>query len=251
MLYAPRMDTELLREFRVWSGVDSRLPTIAEAKMPTGLRGLNKPVFRGSMSPSTWHLSKDGRVFYVTKTQKNGSAAGILYGHNGKKLAKTQVRPEEMGQWKETPIAQVVAAFDQNIVDAIKDYAGDATESRAFKPSWRNAYESEDVTPDFAKAHAATSPEAMSAIFDKLKPGQTVWMAFAAVMSTGDKSFKPYTVGRRSFSKKYNYTTVSLLRSGQKSAGGMMKIALTRRGDGQVLVALGDMGATLLGLYVP
>jgi len=124
-----RMDKELLREFRVFSGVTSRLPTITEARLPKSLHGFNKPVFRGSMPPGTWHLSKDGRVFYVTKTQKNGSAAGILFGHNGNKFAKTQVRPEEMGQWQAAPESKVVDAYNQNIVDGIKDYAGAAAES--------------------------------------------------------------------------------------------------------------------------
>jgi len=101
-----------------------------------------------------------------------------------------------------------------------------------------------------AKAHAVTSPEGLSKLFDRLKSKQVVWMAYSAVMGRGSKEYRPYTVGRRSHSKKYNVTSVRLMPGkGAKPSRGM-KISLMRRSDGGVRVALGDMGATLVGIYV-
>lgn len=117
----------------------------------------------------------------------------------------------------------------------------------AGRSDWRNLNEDEQA---HAKAHAVTSTEGLSKVFDQLKSKQTVWMAYSAVMSRAGKEYRPYTVGRRSHSKKYNVTSITLMPGkGTKKYRGM-KFALRRRGEGHVSVALGDMGATLIGLYV-
>ena len=112
---------------------------------------------------------------------------------------------------------------------------------------------SEEVDADYAQAHAATTPEALSALFDKLKPKQTVWMSWTNYGSgSGDtRTFSPYTVNRRSFSKKYNVSSVSLLRPGQKSANSLVKLTLMKRSDGDVSLAIGDMATKLHGIYLP
>ena len=110
--------------------------------------------------------------------------------------------------------------------------------------------EAVEVDAAYAKAHAVTNPDQYERVFDSLKSKQTVWVSYSAVMSMASKEFRPYTVGRRSHSKKYNVSSITLLRPGQKSAGRVFQIKLMRRGSGKVGIALGDMGASLLGLYV-
>lgn len=107
-----------------------------------------------------------------------------------------------------------------------------------------------EVDAAHAKAHAVTSPEELSKLFDRLKSKQTVWMAYSAVMSTASKDYRKYTIGRRSHSKKYNRSAITMLPFGQKKVGRFSKITLSRRGEGTVGVALGDMAASLIGLYV-
>lgn len=108
---------------------------------------------------------------------------------------------------------------------------------------------SEEVDADYAKAHAATTPEELVRVFERLKSKQKVWMSYGAVMSMAGKAYRPYVVGRRSRSKKYDVTSITMLTAGEKP-GRYMKIKLRRHGEGSVGVALGDMGASLLGLYV-
>lgn len=114
----------------------------------------------------------------------------------------------------------------------------------------RPGHVTEEVDAAHAKAHAATTPEQYTRIFDSLKSKQTVWVSYSAVMSTASKDFRPYTVGRRSHSKKYNVTSITLLPPGVKKPGRMMKTTLMKRANGNVSLALGDMGTSLLGLYV-
>jgi hypothetical protein len=107
----------------------------------------------------------------------------------------------------------------------------------------------EEVDAEFAKAHAVTAPEQLVHVFDKLKSNQTIWVAYSAVMSTASKAYRPYVVGRRSHSKKYNVSSITITPPGTKP-GRMMKVTLRKRGD-RVSLALGDMGASLIGIYVP
>ena len=106
-----------------------------------------------------------------------------------------------------------------------------------------------EVDAAHAKAHAVTKREEYARVFDQLKSKQTLWVSYSAVMGTASKAFRPYTVGRRSHSKKYNVTSITLLPPGVKKQGRFMKTQLRKRGE-QVSIALGDMGAQLLGLYL-
>lgn len=110
-----------------------------------------------------------------------------------------------------------------------------------------------EVDAEFARAHAVTDREKYAEVFDRLKSKQTVWVSYGAVMGTASKEFRPYTVGRRSHSKKYNVTSITLLPPGQTKASkfrNFNRISLMKYKDGQVSIALGDMGASLLGMYL-
>ena len=106
-----------------------------------------------------------------------------------------------------------------------------------------------DPDAEKAKSRAVTNPDGFDAIFSKLKSKQTLWLAYSAVMGTASKAYKPYTVGRRSRSKKYNVVAVTISERGQKP-GRYMKMRLMKRGDGAVGLALGDMAASIIGMYL-
>lgn len=108
----------------------------------------------------------------------------------------------------------------------------------------------EEVDAEYAQAHATKDPDHYTKIFDKLKPKQTIWLSYSAVMGSQDKGYRPYTVGRRTTSKKYKVQSVSLLRSGQKSASSLVKLTLMKRSNGSVQLAIGDMAANIHGMYL-
>lgn len=110
-----------------------------------------------------------------------------------------------------------------------------------------------EVSQSEAQAGAAKTQPELRKIFDRLKPKQVIWVSYKAIMgSIGHQRWQPMTVGRRGRSKKYNTTTVTLLHQGQTKPGPSgMQTKLMRRGDGDVSIALGDMGAELKGIYVP
>ena len=108
-----------------------------------------------------------------------------------------------------------------------------------------------EVDAAYAKTHAVTDQAGFQRIFDSLKSKQVVWLSFSAVMSTASKDFRPFTVGRRSHSKKYNVTSLTMLHAGQaKPTHRGFQTKLMKRGNGNVSIALGDMGASLLGMFV-
>jgi hypothetical protein len=108
-------------------------------------------------------------------------------------------------------------------------------------------------------ASMATKPERMPRaqlveVFDRLKPGQSVRAYVVAVMSSGPPGWIDLKVGRRSTSKKYNYTRIALLRPGQTKANKFADLSLyKRKGRGKpetVTMAWGDMGVDLVALEI-
>ena len=99
---------------------------------------------------------------------------------------------------------------------------------------------------------AKHASEDFGRVFDRLKSGQTVQVAVKSVMgrsSLFDGSFHEFKVGRRSHSKKYGVTSLAIHPVGEsKPRGRGAQIKLMKRSNGNVSVAIGNMGATLKGL---
>jgi hypothetical protein len=105
------------------------------------------------------------------------------------------------------------------------------------------------VTADYAATHAVTNRAGWAKIFDSLKPGQTLWLSFHSAMAE-TRGYVPFRVGRRGHSKKYNVSSITLLKPGQKkSFGPGVQTKLYKRGK-DVSFALGDMATDLRGMYV-
>tara|TARA_B100000745_G_scaffold300393_3_gene254197 strand:+ start:874 stop:1320 length:447 start_codon:yes stop_codon:yes gene_type:complete len=96
---------------------------------------------------------------------------------------------------------------------------------------------------------AAPSKDKLNEIFDKLKKGMKVEVAWKGGMS----SSKPHerVVGRKSHSKKYNITSYTLERADGQKSSRMSKVKLMKRhSSGNVSLALGDMGVTIEHLEI-
>lgn len=107
-----------------------------------------------------------------------------------------------------------------------------------------------EVDSDYAAAHAVKDPAGWMKLFDSLKPGQTLWVDYRSVMGKSSPGYVPFKVGRKSNSKKYNYSAVTLLAPGQGKTmerGWQPKLYKQR---GKIDFALGDMGTILKGLYL-
>jgi hypothetical protein len=111
--------------------------------------------------------------------------------------------------------------------------------------------EAAGVDADYAKQHAVTSNDEIIKIFDRLKSKDTLWMSFTGVMSMRTDEFQEFRVGRKSQSKKYGSTTISLMRPGQTKADPVhRRLALVKR-KGVVMLVFGDMWMHLRGIYKP
>jgi hypothetical protein len=107
-----------------------------------------------------------------------------------------------------------------------------------------------DIDQKKIAAGAAKTPEQINRIFDKLKPRQTVWLLFDSGIARG-REYIQFTVGRRSRSKKYNRTRITMLHKGQKKpAPTGMQPNLHKQGDRNAGFALGDLATVLRGIYV-
>jgi len=109
----------------------------------------------------------------------------------------------------------------------------------------------EEVDAATAEAKAEKTDAGFTRIFDSLKPKQVIWMSWTAVMGTQAKGYKKYTVGRKSVSKKYGVTSITILRDGETKARALTKLTLMKRSNGGVSLAVGDMATNLHGIYVP
>ena len=102
----------------------------------------------------------------------------------------------------------------------------------------------------------ASNQASWVAIFDSLRPGRKVQIAMTGVMTMDkvtDGKFHEWIVNRRSFSKKYNTETISLLHQDGSKPSKYNAYALRKRtdrmtGEGRVSASVGDMGLFLKGL---
>jgi hypothetical protein len=117
----------------------------------------------------------------------------------------------------------------------------------------------EEVDADYARQHAATNPEGFDRIFSQLKPKQTVWMAYEGygMGSSSEGKYVPFTVGRRSVSKKFGVVSIGLNRRSDPDkkdpfgrSSRLNAFSLRKRKDGPIQLALGDMAMKLVGLYL-
>jgi len=111
-----------------------------------------------------------------------------------------------------------------------------------------------EITQDEAYAKAEKTQKGFQKIFDKLKPKQKIAIYYKSFGVTHGQGviYEPFIVGRKSYSKRYATTKITLLLPGQKkSAGKGLQPSLLKRKDGTVSMAQGDMAAILKGIYVP
>jgi hypothetical protein len=91
---------------------------------------------------------------------------------------------------------------------------------------------------------ATNTPAAdLPALFDGLKSGQIVTIAFTSCMAHSKTDGVQFRVGRRSHSKKYNVTTIAL-RPADDTRKGPAQFKLYKRSTG-VTMAHGNMGVVL------
>jgi hypothetical protein len=116
-------------------------------------------------------------------------------------------------------------------------------------------------TSGFSRAvaeRASTDPTEWLQIFDRLKPGQIVYIAMTAVMGSGrgaeSGNYYPHKVGRRSKSKKPRWWSEAL---GLEPVDGskvpdFAKYKLWKRKDGDsISMSHGDMAVDIKGIYAP
>jgi hypothetical protein len=95
--------------------------------------------------------------------------------------------------------------------------------------------------------------EELSEIFDSLKPKETILVAMKSVMGMSrvtDGNYHEWKVGRRSYSKKYGVTTITLLPMDGSKPNKFNRFALRKRRD-KVSASHGDMGVMLIGVKRP
>jgi len=94
-------------------------------------------------------------------------------------------------------------------------------------------------------------------IFDSLRKGQRIQVAFKSVMGMGsltNGTYNEWVVGRRSASKKYNVEKIQLMpasRAGEKfdrRRDFQLWKRENREGEMSVSASQGDMGITLIGI---
>lgn len=104
-------------------------------------------------------------------------------------------------------------------------------------------YLDRDVDP-FRRSASVIDP----AMFDKLRPGQRLWMTVSSGMQSGEKEFE---VGRTTFSKKYNVYSKQLfpVENGVPLKRGRAKWVMFKRDSG-VSVSHGGMGTVVKNIRV-
>lgn len=110
--------------------------------------------------------------------------------------------------------------------------------------------------PATIAANASTDPAEWEAIFDRLRPGQIVFIAMTSVMGMGraeSGAYHPHKVGRKSKSKvpRWWSEAVSLERADGSKSPSYAKYKLWKRKDGSISMSHGDMAVTMKGIYAP
>lgn len=108
-----------------------------------------------------------------------------------------------------------------------------------------------------AQAHGipVTDPSGWAAIFDALKPGQTIYISATSAMGHGrteGNAYMPHKVGRRSKAKRPGWWSeaISLEPASGKKVPTFAKYKLWKSKDGRVSMSHGDMAIFLHGLAV-
>lgn len=103
---------------------------------------------------------------------------------------------------------------------------------------------------------ASRSPNEWVQIFDRLKPGQIIYLAMTAVMGmnraeSGD--YVAHKVGRRSVPKRPQWWTeaISLIPADGSKANKFSQYKLWKRKSGGLSVSSGDMAGEIQGIYAP
>ena len=104
-------------------------------------------------------------------------------------------------------------------------------------------YVKEDETPTPMRR---ISDEEKLAMFNELKAGDTVHLWYDSAFKRGEK-YKPFKMGRRTKSEKYNLSKFSMQQISAEGIPGGVKFFLYKRGD-KVSLAMGDMAATLIDM---
>jgi len=110
--------------------------------------------------------------------------------------------------------------------------------------------------PASIAANASTDPSEWEAIFNRLRPGQFIFVAMTSVMGLGRAeggAFFPHMVGRRSKSKSPRWWSeaISLEPADGSKAASFAKYKLWKQKDGRISMSHGDMAVTLKGIYAP
>jgi len=101
----------------------------------------------------------------------------------------------------------------------------------------------EDETPTPMRR---ISDEEKLEMFNELKAGDTVYLWYDSAFKRGEK-YKPFKMGRRTKSEKYNLSKFSMQQISAEGIPGGVKFFLYKRGD-KVSLAMGDMAATLVDM---
>jgi hypothetical protein len=106
------------------------------------------------------------------------------------------------------------------------------------------------LTGKTASRTATRNPDDWAAIFDSLRPGQSVWVAMTSVMGMStrtDGTLQEWKVGRRSRSRKYGTEAITLMPLDGTKLPPHAAYRLRKRGD-RVSASQGDMGLMLKAL---
>ena len=106
------------------------------------------------------------------------------------------------------------------------------------------------------EGEGSTDPAEWPQIFDRLRPGQTIYVAMTSVMGMSraeSGSYVPYKVGRRSKARTPRWWTeaITLEPADGSRVPKFAQYRLWKGKSGDISMSHGDMAVMLKGLYVP
>ena len=112
------------------------------------------------------------------------------------------------------------------------------------------------LRPSDIAARASRDPAEWPAIFDRLKPGQIVYLAITSVMGASraeSGAYVAHKVGRRSKARRPQWwvESISLLPADGSKPHPFAQYKLTKRKSGEISASSGDMAVFLEGMYAP
>lgn len=114
--------------------------------------------------------------------------------------------------------------------------------------NWREVWDDFDKGGSTSAKTSESAPSRMSddemfKVYNSLKKGQTVELWYDSTIKKGE-SWVPFTVGRKTFSKKYNVGKITLTLEGSRG-----KYFLYER-QGEISFAIGDLATSLIAMRV-